>query len=133
MKALLIGPQQAKQVIDRTWMDYIKPMTFAGHRLVLEVKEATRSTAQNNLMWELLGQISEQVVWHGQKLQPEEWKDALTASLRGQKVIPGISGGFVVLGQRTSKMTVAEMSEMIELCYAFGVEKDVKFKAEEYA
>jgi hypothetical protein len=34
----------------------------------------------------------------------------------------------VVLGQRTSKMTVKEMNEVIELAYAFGAQNGVKFK-----
>jgi hypothetical protein len=97
---------------------------------VIEVKAFTRTIAQNDLMWSLLGEISKQLVWHGQKLTPENWKDVLTAALKRQAVVPGIDGGFVVLGQRTSKMTVKEMNEVIELAYAFGAQNGVKFKPE---
>jgi len=57
-----------------------------------------RSTEQNARMWAMLTDVSRQVVWYGQKLQPEEWKDVFSASLNRQKVVPGIDGGFVVLG-----------------------------------
>jgi hypothetical protein len=69
------------------------------------------------------------VVWYGQKLLKEEWKDVLTAALKKQKIVPGIEGGFVVIGARTSKMSVAEMTELIELSSMFGAQQGVKFRA----
>ena len=39
----------------------------------------------------------------------------------------GIDGGFVVCGQRTSKMSKAEFSNLLELIYAFGAEHEVTF------
>jgi len=88
-----------------------------------------RSLEQNRMMWANLEDIAQQVVWYGVKLTKDEWKDVLTAALKQQKVVPGIEGGFVVLGARTSKMTVAEMTEMIELSTAFGAQQGVKFRA----
>ena len=41
-----------------------------------------------------------------------------------------IDGGFVVLGLSTSKMTVAEMSELQTLMEAFGAQQGVKFSAQ---
>ena len=96
-----------------------------GKAYVVEVKPFTRTIQQNDLMWALLTEISNQVVWHGQKLTPENWKDVLTAALKRQSVVPGIDGGFVVLGQRTSKMSVKELNEVIELAYAFGAQNGV--------
>lgn len=78
-------------------------------------------------MWAMLTEVSRQVIWHGQKLSKEEWKDVFTAAQKRQKVVPGIDGGFVVLGSSTSKMTKAEMSELIELMTAFGAQQGVKF------
>ena len=88
-----------------------------------------RSLSQNRMMWANLEDIAQQVVWYGVKLTKEEWKDVLTAALKKQKVVPGIEGGFVVIGARTSKMTVAEMTELIELSTAFGTQQGVKFRA----
>jgi hypothetical protein len=78
-------------------------------------------------MWAVLTDIAEQVDWHGLHLENFEWKDVFTASLKRQKVVPGLGGGFVVCGTSTSKMTIAEMTELIELAMAFGVEKGVVF------
>src|ERR1700744_6555533 len=100
----------------------------------VEFRAPRRSLDQNALMWSLLGQISKSVDWYGQKLSSEDWKDVLTASLRRTRVVPGIDAGtFVPLGMRTSQMTKEEISELIELIYAFGAERDVKFRELEMA
>lgn len=84
-----------------------------------------RSLEQNALMWVLLTAISEQIDWFGERLTPEEWKDLLTAFVRKQRVVPGIDGGMVLLGSRTSKMTKAEMTELIDAINWFMDEKGV--------
>lgn len=79
-------------------------------------------------MWAMLTDVALQVDWHGQRLSKEEWKDVFTAALKRQRVVPGLDGGFVVLGSSTRRMTVGEMSELMELIAAFGAEHDVQFK-----
>ena len=93
----------------------------------MEIKPVTRSLEQNAKMWACLTDISKQVNWYGQKLSPDDWKHVLSASLRKQRAVPGIDGGFVVVGLSTSQMTIAEMSEMIELAHAFGADQGVTF------
>lgn len=96
---------------------------------VVEVKPLTRTLEQNAKLWAMLTDVSEQVNWHGQKLTPEDWKHVFSAALNQQRVVPNIdSTGFVVLGQSTSKMTVHQMADMIELINAFGAERGVRFK-----
>jgi hypothetical protein len=41
--------------------------------------------------------------------------------------VPGIDGGFVVLGSSTSRMDKSEMSELLELIGAFGAQQGVEF------
>ena len=81
----------------------------------------------------MLGEISRAVDWHGQKLAPEEWKDVVTAALKRQKIVPGLEGGFVVLGTSTRRMTKQEISEIMELATAFGTERGVEFHDDRYA
>lgn len=95
----------------------------------VEFRAPRRSNDQNALMWSLLSQISKHVDWYGTKLSSEDWKDVLTASLRRTRVVPGIDAGtFVPLGMRTSQMTKEEISELLELIYAFGAERGVRFR-----
>lgn len=96
--------------------------------LVIEIKELTRSLAQNSMLWACLTDIAEQVDWHGRKLAKEEWKHVLSAALHSQDVVPNIDGtGFVVLGKSTAKMTVREMRDLIELAQSFGAQQGVRF------
>ncbi len=87
-----------------------------------------RTLIQNALLWALLSDLAEQTDWHGMKLAPEEWKDLLSAGLTKSKVVPNIEGnGFVILGQRTSKMGKREFGDLLELVHAFGAERGVRF------
>ncbi len=92
------------------------------------IAERTRSLDQNALLWALLHELSVQTDWHGMKLSPDEWKDLMSAGLTKSKVVPNMEGnGFVILGQRTSKMGKREFSDLCELILAFGAERGVRF------
>lgn len=112
---------------------YAKAMTIAGGKGVsVEAKAGTRSTAQNSLLWSLLTDLSEQCKWAVDgalvTLTPEEIKHILTAGLkRHQRMARGIDGGLVILGQSTSRMTVAEMAELITLGHAYGDSQGVRW------
>lgn len=87
------------------------------------VKPPTRNLEQNALLWALLADVSEEVVWHGRKLSPEAWKHIFTSSLKRQDVVPGLDGGFVVLGLSTSQMSKTEFGDLIELIHAFRAQQ----------
>lgn len=131
-RAVLLNAQQGHTAMARLWME-AKAHLLSGRRMVLELKEETRSTEQNARMWAMLAEIAAQVVWHGRKLTSEEWKHVFSASLKRQDVVPGLDGGFVVLGTSTSKMTIREMGDLMELMSAFGAQQGVRFSAPEYA
>lgn len=92
---------------------------------VVKLTSPTRTLEQNAKLWPMLTDVSRQVEWYDKKLTEWEWKDIFTAALKKSKVVPGIDGGFVVLGQHTSVMSKADFSELIELILAFGADKDV--------
>lgn len=111
-----------------------EPAKQAAHRYIdqapegwyMRLQDATRTLEQNALLWPLLDKIAKGVDWYGQKLTSEEWKDVLTASMKAQKAVPGIDGGFVVCGSSTSKMGKREFSDLIEIIYAFAASKGVE-------
>lgn len=110
----------------------LKAVSEAQGGSIVEIRPDTRTLAQNSRLWALLTDVSRQVEWYGHDLSPEDWKVMLTASLRKQRAVPGIDGGFVVLGDKTSRMTKAEMSDLMELISAFGAERGVVFKEPEW-
>ena len=99
-----------------------------GH--VVTISEATRSNDQNAKLWASLSDIAKQVVWHGRSLDTNSWKHIFSSSLKKQEVVPNLDGtGFVVMGVATSRMSKAEMAELIELIAAFGAERNVNWSA----
>jgi hypothetical protein len=96
----------------------------------MEIADPPRTLDQNSRMWPMLTDISKQLQWlvdgELQWLTPEDWKTMMTAGLkREQRIAKGIWGGFVVLGISTSRMKKKEMSELIELMFAFGAEHGI--------
>ena len=119
MKPLVITGEIARKAICR----YVLSAPL-GH--VVTIKEATRNLEQNAKMWAMLADIERQTTWHGMKLNAEEWKDLLSAGLVQSKVVPNMQGnGFVILGQRTSKLTKSQFAALIELIMAFGTDRGV--------
>jgi len=104
--------------------------TDTDRPLQITIQEDTRSLAQNRMLWACLHDVSHQVVWYGRKMDAESWKHVFSAALKQQETVPGINGGFVVLGQSTSKMRVSEMRDLITIIHAFGAEQNVRFSDE---
>lgn len=121
--------QQARQALTATVFPFLAEVLQAEKRYTLTIKPRTRSLDQNARLWAMLSDVSRQVEWYGRKLTPEDWKNIFSAALYQQDAVPGINGGFVVLGRATSKMTVGEMAELQTLIEAFGAEKSVRFSA----
>lgn len=95
-----------------------------------ELRPRTRTLDQNSLLWSCLNDLASQVEWpingKNERLSADDWKDIMSASLwQENRVAMGARGGFVMLGRRTSKMTVRQMTELIDFIHAFGAEHGV--------
>ena len=100
-------------------------------RVTVEEHSHQRTLDQNDKLQAMCGDIAAQVEWHGQYLDRDSWRHMLVASYRkGQKVVPGIDGGYVVLGASSRKLTKKECADVIEIAYAFGAEHGVNFGGE---
>lgn len=102
----------------------------ATFEITFDEFKPTRSELQNDKMWAMLHDIQHQIDWIVDgveiKLTDEEWKDLFTALLQKEmRVAKGINGGVVLLGRSTKKMKVQEISDVIELMYVFGAEREV--------
>lgn len=101
---------------------------------IVTIDKPKRTLPQNDRLHAMLSDVSRQIEWHGAKRNVEAWKDIFTAALRsathGLDVVPGINGGFVLLGMHTSNMNKQEMADLITLIEAFGAEHGVVFQDE---
>lgn len=99
----------------------------AGTRI--EFKAPKRTLPQNAKMWAMLTELSEQVKYHGIKLDPEDWKllflDALKREVR---MVPNLDGnGFTNLGRSSSDLSKEEMADLIEIINEWGARNGVTF------
>ncbi|WP_291869719.1 recombination protein NinB [Bradyrhizobium sp.] len=111
------------------WIAQAKPGTR------VEFKEAKRSLPQNDRFWAMLTDVATQVVWHGRKLTPDDWKYIFLDALKREvRAVPNIDGtGFVNIGRSSSDLSKAEMSDLLELIAAFGANHGVTFHEPETA
>lgn len=106
----------------------------APHGSIVNVREAKRTNEQNDLMWALLSDIS-RAKPQGRTLAPDLWKCLFMASI-GHKVRfePDLDGeGVVPIGFHSSRLTKAQMSDLIEAIFAFGAVHNVAWSNEERA
>ena len=102
-----------------------------GGPVAVRIGRPTRTLDQNSKLWPCLHDVAKQVPWmvDGEQayLKPEEWKDLFTASLKRQRMVQGIDGGVVMIGQSTSRMDKQTFADLIELIMAFGSEHGVEW------
>jgi hypothetical protein len=112
----------------------VRCVTLAPYGYAVTVQEPSRNLEQNALLWVLLQAFADQLEWpiNGRmcRLEPEEWKDILSAAFRRetQRVAPGIDGGMVLLGLRTSKMGKREFGEFLEFVQATAADRGVELE-----
>ena len=113
-------------IIIRTAADRGRALRWVTHApfgTVVEFKQKGRSTDQNAAMWSLLTQIARQRPTHnGVKMSAATWKavfmDALGAEITW---LPKLDEpGMFAFGHRSSKLTVSQMSDLIELMLAWA-------------
>jgi hypothetical protein len=108
-------------------------MLMAGHRLVLEIRQETRSAAQNRLLHSRINDVARQCEWAGKRWDLDDWKRLLTAAWcrtrsESAQMVPALDGhGFEVLYRRTSKLSRAECADLSEYIMAWGTMQGVRW------
>ena len=120
----LHNAQQGHEALSKL-SQWLKPRLIAGHPHVLTVEEERRSNQQNKLLHALLQDISERREWAGQKWDVEVWKRLLVAAWTRANneqlvLVPALDGrGVDIVFRRTSKMTKAEVADLIDFITAW--------------
>lgn len=127
-------------ITDQTRPKVLSWVQRAKHGTHVTFRGPSRTLPQNSRLHALCTDVARQVEWpvgSGQRRDVEGWKDIFTAALRSANnaldVVPGINGGFVLLGMHTSSMSTEEMGELMTLIEAFGAEHGVTFNMPETA
>lgn len=97
---------------------------------VAEVREPTRTLDQNNRMWAMLTDISVAMPL-GRRHTPDDWKAiAMNACSWECAFLEGLDGRPFPVGFRSSKLSKAQMSTLIDWLQAFGDENGVRWSEE---
>lgn len=103
----------------------------APPRTVATLKGVKRTIPQNSRLWAMLTDVARQATWAGKKRTTEDWKDLFTAAVKvaggGLEAVPGLEGGLMILGLRTSQMSVAEMADLQTYIESWGAQNGVVF------
>lgn len=107
-----------------------------AHRLIDEARdgdcvaigEETRSDAQNRLMWPLIKDIREQIDGMA-TFSPDQIKLRFLHALGTElSFLPALEGGGMFpVGQRSSTLTKAQFTGLIELMFAYGERHQVRW------
>ncbi len=103
------------------WIQHVPPGTR------VEFKQPKRTLDQNARMWAMLGDIAKQKQHFGQSYEAGDWKVIFLHALgRETRFVPALDGaGFLPIGQSSSDLSKSEMSELIEMMFAWGAQNGV--------
>lgn len=134
MTIFTLDAMNARPVMVRCWKE-IERITGMGKKVRVKVDEAAsrRSVEQSDKFHAICHEISQQRVWAGRHIDTEGWKRLLVdcwcrveGKQQGQ-VVPSLDGQSVVnLGIQTRRMSVADMSELIEFATSWAIQNDVE-------
>ena len=127
MKYKLYSPEQGHAMMLRIWVE-AKELLTSNKKLVIEVKEETRSNEQNALIHALIARIAKQAEHAGSKWEPEDWKRLLLAmwSKDMGKLVPSLDGeGVVQLGLQSRRLSKSECVEFVEFIYAWAAQSGI--------
>ena len=94
---------------------------------VVNIRAANRTSDQNAKLWALLSEVS-RAKPEGRNLPPETWKCVFMHACGHQcQFQPSLDGeGVVPLGFRSSRLTKAEFSDLIECIHAYAAQHGVE-------
>jgi hypothetical protein len=96
-------------------------LTFSG---------AKRTSAQNARFHAMIGEVAKQATHNGTRYSADQWKAIFLHAL-GQEIqfLPSLDGrSFFPIGMHSSEFSKDQMSDAIELVFAWGTEHGVKFR-----
>ncbi|HQD64145.1 MAG TPA: recombination protein NinB [Casimicrobium huifangae] len=131
MSTFILRESNARDRMKAAWDFACQILQHPGKAARVRVEECqpTRTLDQNAKLQVLCGEVASQVEWHGRWLSKDDWRHMFVAAYRKeQRIVPGVNGGFVVLGDSSRRLSIGECSDVIELIHAFGAEHGVQFK-----
>lgn len=95
--------------------------------VLMKLSSPSRTLAQNDKLWALLSGIS-RTKPQGLIYTPDQWKCLFMHAL-GHEILfmEGLNGEPFPAGFKSSKLSKAQMSDLIEFIYKWSAENDIEF------
>lgn len=130
---LIERKNDARQSVAARAIAAINEAARLGQDFMVVLDEIKRTLDQNAAMWPALTDFARQVQWpviqrDGKAVQasPDDMKDILTAAFEEEtRMTPGLRGGTVMLGARTSKYGKKKMGDFLTFIRAEGNDRGV--------
>ena len=107
-------------------------LLLASDKVVVEVREKTRTDEQNAKLHAMLGDIAKQKTFNGQKLSIDQWKMIFVSGHRiatggTAEMAIGLEGEVINLRESTARMGVRRLASLIEYIQAWAAGNGVEF------
>ena len=81
--------------------------------------------AQRRMLNAVCGDLSRQLVWHGNRLSRDDWRHLLAGTMLGWRMMPAIdrgegAAGFIMLGGSSLDLTKTQATDAIACGLAIG-------------
>lgn len=126
---LVTGPASRAHVVG--WLNRLDLERYPdGIDVRVAVHEERHSDAQRRHLNAAIDDIAGAVKWGDppESLDRETWRALLVTEALGGRLLPGISGGLVLISRSSRDLRVRAMADVIECAYAFGAERGVRFR-----
>lgn len=129
----LTNAKQGLEAMREVWPSILEQLQ-SGKKIMVEVKEWSRSHEQNKHIHAIINRIAREAMHLGAKWDVQSWKRLLVHEFglehpregQNSRVIPDLSGnGIVQLGEQTSDFSIARASEFISWLEAWSTEKGI--------
>lgn len=124
--------QDNKRDVMRLAYEVAGTLLKSGDKVVVEVREKTRTDEQNAKLHAMLGDIAKQKTFNGQKLSIDQWKMVFVSGHRiatggTAEMAIGLEGEVINLRESTARMGVRRLASLIEYIQAWAAGNGVEF------
>lgn len=97
-----------------------------AHRLPAQAPwHEMRTLEQNKLLQVACEDLARSIKWHGHKLNKDDWRHFIAATILGERLLPGIPRGdgppgWVRLGRSSKELRKSQCTDAIQLIFALG-------------
>lgn len=86
---------------------------------------ARMTDKQRRMLNAVCGDLSAQIVWHGNRLTKDDWRHMISGTMLGWRMMPAIdrgegAAGFIMLGGSSLGLTRTQAAEAITQCIQIG-------------